>query len=208
MSAVLCLPACLCVSPQRLVARPPHGNASKAFHRRGVTHPSRATRGHQPRAARRSSSQLAARSAAQRLAAPPSDSAESVKEVQGQELRYQRVLSADLQGRTPSYSNHFHNHWPTSTGPTPSPVLHHRPQQPPQYHSIESTDGELGRGGQDVAAAPPPCSAPTACTAVGAAIAPHQSPVRRRHAQELRAPRGHGRGPPACSGGMAAGGRV
>ena len=28
MSAVLCLPACLCVSPQRPVARPPHGKAS------------------------------------------------------------------------------------------------------------------------------------------------------------------------------------
>ena len=25
MSAVLCLPACLCVSPQRIVARPPTG---------------------------------------------------------------------------------------------------------------------------------------------------------------------------------------
>ena len=145
----------------------PHGNASKAFHRRGVTHPSRATRGHQPRAARRSSSQLAARSAAQRLAAPPSDSAESVKEVQGPELHHQRVPSADQQGQAPSYSNHFHNHRPTSTGRTPSPVLHHPPQQPPQDHSIESTDGELGRGGQDVAAAPPPCGAPTAWVAVG-----------------------------------------
>ena len=68
MSVVLCLPAHLRVS--RSVPWPaPHGNASKAFHRRGVTHPPRATRGHQPRAARRSSSQLAARSAAQQLAA-------------------------------------------------------------------------------------------------------------------------------------------
>ena len=83
----------------------PHGNASKAFHRRGVTHPSRATRGYQPRAARRRSSQLAAHSAAQRLAAPPSDSAESVKEVRGPVLRHQGVPSADQQGRTPSYSN-------------------------------------------------------------------------------------------------------
>ena len=186
----------------------PHGNASKAFHRRRVTHPPRATRGHQPRAARRGSSQLAACSAAQRLAAPPSDSAESVKQVQGAELRHQRVPSADQQGRTPSYSNHFHNHRPTSTGRTPSPVLHHPPQQPPQDHSIESTDGELGRGGQDVAAAPPPCGAPTAWVAVGAAVPPEQSPVRRRHSRELRAPLGHGRGPPEGSGGVAAGGRV
>ena len=186
----------------------PHRNASKASHRRGVTHPSRATRGHQPRAARRRSSQLAARSAAQRLAAPPSDSAESVKEVRGPEGRHQRVPPADQQGRTPSYSNHFHNHRPTSTGRTPSRVLHHLPQQPPQDHSIESTDGELGRGGQDVAAAPPPCGAPTAWVAVGAAIPPQQSRVQRRHSRELRAPRGHGRGLPAGSGGMAAGGRV
>ena len=184
MSAVLCL----CVSPQHPVARPPTGTRQKRFTAAGVTHPSRATRGHQPRAVRRSSSQLAARSAAQRLAAPPSDSAESVKEVRGPELRHQRVPSADQQGRTPSYSNHFHNHRLTSTGRTPSPVLHHPPQQPPQDHSIESTDGELGRGGQDVAAAPPPCGAPTAWVAVGAALPPQQSPVRRRHARELRAP--------------------
>ena len=59
-----------------------------------------------------------------------------------------------------------------------------------------------------MAAAQPPCGAPTAWVAVGAALPPQQSPVRRRHARELRAPRGHGRGPPAGSGGMAAGGRV
>ena len=188
MSAVLCLPACLCVSPQRPVARPPHGNASKAFHRRGVTQPSRATRGHQPRAARRSSSQLAARSAAQRLAAPPSDSAKTVKEVDRPGLPQQRVSSADQQGRTPSRVNHLHNHRPTSTGRTPSPVLQHQPQQPPKDHSIESTDGELGRGGQDLAAAPPPCGTPTAWVAVKAAVPPQQSPVRRLHARELRAP--------------------
>ena len=155
MSVVLCLPAHLCVSTAASRGQAPYRNASKAFHRRGVTHPSRVTRGHQPRAARRRSSQLAACSAAQRLAAPPSDSAESVKEVRGPELRHQRVPSAVQQGRTPSYSNHFHNHRPTSTGRTPSPVLHHPPQQPPQDHSIENTDGELGRGGQDLAAAPP-----------------------------------------------------
>ena len=184
----------------RSVPRPaPHGNASKAFHRRGVTHPSN----HQPRAA-----QPAARSAAQRLAAPPNDSAEPVKEVRGPELRHRRVLSADQQVRTPSRVTHFHNHRPTSTGRTPSPVLHHPPQQPPQDHPIERNDGELGRGGQDLAAAPPPCGAPTAWVAVGATVPPQQSPVRMRHARELRAPGGHGGGPPTGSGGVAPGGRV
>ena len=45
VSAVLCLPACLCVSAAGFRGQAPHGNASRAFHRRGVTHPSRATRG-------------------------------------------------------------------------------------------------------------------------------------------------------------------
>ena len=36
-------------------------------------------------------------------------------------------------------------------------------------------------------AAAPPCGAPTAWVAVGAALPPQQSPVRRRHARELRA---------------------
>ena len=45
MSAVLCLPACLRVSAAVSRGQAPNGNASKAFHRRGVTHPSRATRG-------------------------------------------------------------------------------------------------------------------------------------------------------------------
>ena len=181
MSVVLCLPAHLRVSTAASRGQAPHGNASKAFHRRGVTHPSRATRGHQPRAARRSSSQLAARSAAQRLAARPAtapsssrspqrrpehcpDRAASVKEVHRPGLLHQGVPSADQQGRV----NHLHNHRLTSTSRTSSPVLHHPPQQPPQDHPIESTDGELGRGGQDVAAAPSPCGAPTAWVAVGA----------------------------------------
>ena len=65
MSAVLCLPACLCVSAA----------ASKAFHRRGVTHPSRATRG------RLSPEQHRLRSATRSIAPSVSNSAESVKEV-------------------------------------------------------------------------------------------------------------------------------
>ena len=45
MSAVLCPPACLCVSTAVFRGQAPQGNASKGFHRRGVTHPSRASRG-------------------------------------------------------------------------------------------------------------------------------------------------------------------
>ena len=59
-----------------------------------------------------------------------------------------------------------------------------------------------------MAAAPPPCGAPTAWVGVGAALPPQQSPVQRRHARELRAPRGYGRRPPAGSGRLAAGGRI
>ena len=171
MSVVLCLPR----SPVRVTRSvpwpAPHGNASKAFHRRRVNHPWRATRGHQPRAARRSSGQLAARSAAQQLAAQRSgsqrrpatapsssrspqrrpehrpDRAATVKEVDRPGFSHQRVLSADQQGRTPSRVNHLHNHRLTSTSRTPSPVLQNPPQQPPQDHPIESTDGALGQGG-------------------------------------------------------------
>ena len=59
-----------------------------------------------------------------------------------------------------------------------------------------------------MAAAPPPCGAPTAWVGVGPALSPQPSPVRRRHARELRAPRGYGPRPPAGSRGLAAGGRV
>ena len=58
-----------------------------------------------------------------------------------------------------------------------------------------------------MAAAPPPCSAPTAWVGVGPAPSPQPPPVRRRHARELRAPHGHGPRPPAGRGGLAAGGR-
>ena len=59
-----------------------------------------------------------------------------------------------------------------------------------------------------MAAAPPPCGAPTAWVGVGATLPPQQPRVRRRHARELRAPRGRGRRPPAGSGRLAAGGRI
>ena len=75
MSAVLCLPACLCVFAAAICGQPPHGNASKAFHRRGVTHPSRATMG------RLNPEHHGLRSAAQSIAPSVSYSAESVKEV-------------------------------------------------------------------------------------------------------------------------------
>ena len=39
MSAVLCLPACLCVSQQRPVARPPKGTRQKRFTAVGLPSP-------------------------------------------------------------------------------------------------------------------------------------------------------------------------
>ena len=105
MSAVLCLPACLCVSAAASRGQAPHGNASEAFHRRGVTHPSRATRGHlNPK-------HHGLRSAARSIAPSVNYSAEFVKEVWRPELRHQRVPSAD------QYRPHSQ--------------LHHPPPQPP-----------------------------------------------------------------------------
>ena len=75
MSAVLCLPACLCVSAAAYRGQAPRGNASKVFHRLGVTHPSRATRGHL------NPELHGLRSAARSIAPSVSYSAESVKEV-------------------------------------------------------------------------------------------------------------------------------
>ena len=75
MSAVLCLPACLCVSTAASRGQAPHRNASNAFHRRGVTHPSRATRG------RLIPEHHGLRSAARSIAPSVTNSAESVKEV-------------------------------------------------------------------------------------------------------------------------------
>ena len=75
MSAVPCLPACLSVSAAASRGQAPHGNASKAFHRRGVAHPSRATRDHLNR------EHQGLRSAARSIAPSVSNSAESVKEV-------------------------------------------------------------------------------------------------------------------------------
>ena len=86
MSVVLCLPAHLCVSPQRPVAGPPRervksvsppwGYPALACHS-GPPTPSSAA---QQLAARSSQRSAAPRSAAQRLAAPPCDSAEFVTE--------------------------------------------------------------------------------------------------------------------------------
>ena len=75
MSAVLCLPACLPVSTAAPGGQACHGNASKAFHRRGVNHPSRATPG------RLNPEHHRLRSATRSIAPSVSNSAESVKEV-------------------------------------------------------------------------------------------------------------------------------
>ena len=75
MSAVLYLPACLCVSAAASRGQAPPGNASKAVNRRRVTHPSRATRGHL------NPEYHGLRSAAWSIAQSVSNSAESVREV-------------------------------------------------------------------------------------------------------------------------------
>ena len=161
MSAVLCLPACLCVSPQRPVARPPNGNASKAFHRRGVTQPPCATRGLQGvRAApqpREPQDHHGARSAAQSIAPSDHGSAATVKEVDRPGLPHQRVPSADRQGSTPSFTSRvtqLHNHSGATASTTTTKDF--KTKYAPRCH------GKLARSGQDVAAAPPPCGAPTA----------------------------------------------
>ena len=153
MSVVPCLPAHLCVSPQRPVAGP-HGNASKAFHRRGVTQPSRATRGHQPRAARRSSAaQLVARSAAQRLAAQRSSSqrhsatapSSSRSPQRRQEHRPDRAAAVKEVHRP----GLLHQpHWPTRS-PTGRPA---RPRQPPPQPPADQHQPHF----QSSAAAPSP----------------------------------------------------
>ena len=167
MSAVLCLPACLCVSTAASRGQAPHGNASKVFHRRGVTHPPRATRGH------RNPEYHGLRSAAR---------------------QQRRVREGGVVTGTSTSASSFGQ-------PAPAAL-------PATATASTTTDGELGGGGQDVAAAPPPCGAPTALVGVGTALPPQQPPVQRRHARELRAPRGHGRRQPAGSGRLAAGGMI
>ena len=167
MSAVLCLPACLCVSIAASRGQAPHGNTSKAFHRRGVTHPSRATRGHL------NPEHHGLRSAAR---------------------QQRRVREGGVVTGTSTSASSFGRQAPAALPATAT--------------ASTTTDGELARGGKEVAAAPPPCGAPTAWAGVGAALPPQQSPVRRRHARELRAPRGHRPRPPAGSGRLAAGGRI
>ena len=176
MSAVLCLPACLCVSAAASRGQAPHGNASKAFHRRGATHPSRATRGHL------NPEHHGLRSAAR---------------------QQRRVREGGVATGTPTSASSFGR-----PAPAALPATSTASTATPEDRSIEGNDGELAGGGQDVAAAPPPCGAPTAWVGVGAALPPQQPPVRRRHARELRAPRGHGRQPPAGSGRLAAGGGI
>ena len=175
MSAVLCLPACLCVSTAASRGQAPHGNASKAFHRRGVTHPSRATR----------------------VRLNP---------------EYHRLRSAARQQRRVCEGGVVTGTLTSESSLGRQALPHSQLQQPPQqpFPGLvhRGDDGELAGGGQDVAVAPPPCGAPTASVGVGPALPPQPSPVRRRHARELRAPRGYGRRPPAGSGRLAAGGRV
>ena len=133
------LPACSLVRVHRSVPwpgpprervksiSPPRGYPSLACHS-GPPTPSSAA---QQLAARSSQRSAAVRSAAQSIALSDHGSAATVKEVDRPGLPHQRVLSADQRGRTPSRVNHLHNHRPTSTSRTPSPVLRQPLQQPP-----------------------------------------------------------------------------
>ena len=123
MSAVPCLPACLWVSAAATRGQAPHGNASKAFHRREATHPSRATRG------RVNPEYHGLRSNAQSIAPSTSSSAESVEEVWRPELR---PVPATLAAASP-----------TSTAepqpPAPNrPVAGTTPATPPLATSLKS----------------------------------------------------------------------
>ena len=87
MSVVPCLPAHLCVSPQRPVAGPPRERVKSVSPPRGyptlACHsgpPTPSSASQQRGAARSSQRSAASRSATQRLAAPLSDSAEFVTE--------------------------------------------------------------------------------------------------------------------------------
>ena len=98
MSAVLCLPACLRVSVAASCGQAPQGNGSKAFHRRRVTHPSRATRGrlNPKHHGLRSAAQQQRRVGEGGVATGNSD--------------ISKFLRPTSTGRTPSYINRLNSH--------------------------------------------------------------------------------------------------
>ena len=171
MSVVPCLPAHLCVSPQRPVAGPPRERVKSVSPPAGLPNPRvplGATNPEQRVAAARRSSQLAAqRSISQRSAAARSATQRQRRVRHGARSAVQSIVltaqrpwkrctdqdscispigrpevpSADQQGRV----NHLHNHRLTSTSRTPNPVLQHPPQQPHQFVELNECTSRTSR---------------------------------------------------------------
>ena len=177
MSVVLCLPAHLCVSPQRPVAGPPRERVksvspprayqSLACHS-GPPTPSSAA---QQLAARSSQRSAAGRSAAQRLAAPPSDSAEPVTEPAAPSRASpcpRRDREGGGQTRTPSTASPIGRparpHTQSRQPPPQPPADQHRPHSqssaaaPASTTTTSSLSGTSAhRGPQDQVRPPLPC---------------------------------------------------
>ena len=123
MSAVLCLPACLCVSPQRPVARPPTGTRQTRFTAAGLPIPRvplGATNPEQRGAAARSSQLAAQRSGPQRR-----------PEHQPERPRKRRDREGGGQTRTPSSASPIGRparpHTQSLQPPPQPPADQHRP---------------------------------------------------------------------------------
>ena len=151
MSAVLCLPACLCVSPQRPVARPPTGTRQKRFTAAGLPIPRvplGATDPEQRGAAARSSQLAAQRSGSQRRPATApsprkcrdwnSDINESLRPTSKAALPATATTSTTTGRPAPAalpvrcYVNRFNNHHQDqSVERNESPRRTSRPSTPP-----------------------------------------------------------------------------
>ena len=158
MSVVPCLPAHLCVSPQRPVAGPPRERVKSVSPPRGYptlachSGPPTPSSASQQRGAARSSQLAAQRSVSQRSAAARSATQRQRRVRHGARSAVQSTALTAQQpwkrctdqdscispiGRpgVPSADqqgrvNHLHNHRLTSTSRTSNPVLQHPPQQP------------------------------------------------------------------------------
>ena len=181
MSAVLCLPACLCVSTQRPVARPPTGTRQKRFTAAGLPIPRvplGATNPEQRSAAARSLQLAAPRSGSQRRPATAPSPCRKCRDRNSDINEFLRPTSKAALPATATTS--------TTTGrPAPAALpaqcynthLNNHPRTTPSRGTMVNWD-EAGKTW--------PQAHPH--SAVGAALPPQQSPVRRRHARELRAP--------------------
>ena len=136
MSAVLCLPACLCVSPQRPVARPPTGTRQKRFTAAGLPIPRvplGATNPEQRGAAARSSQLAAQRSGPQRR-----------PEHRPEQLRKRRDREGGGLTRTPSSASLIGRparpHTQLQQPPPQPPADQHRPHSQSSAASPASTN--------------------------------------------------------------------